>query len=104
MNTAEIWIIIIGLGIGTFLLRYSFLAREVAFPEWARRLLRYTSVAVLPGLVAPMVLWPEATGGAVDPARLGAAAVTVAAGIWARSTFIAILAGGVTFYTLLWAL
>lgn len=60
----RIWIIILVLGVGTFLLRWSFLGglgnRQI--PEWALRMLRYTPVAVLPALVAPLVTWPAATG------------------------------------------
>lgn len=110
MTTADlyglpaIWLIILALGAGTFLLRFSFLgmigARQL--PEWALRYLRYTAVAVLPGLVAPLVLWPQATGGTPDPARLLAAAATVAGGVATRSTLPAILCGLVTLYLGLW--
>ncbi|MEO1705583.1 MAG: AzlD domain-containing protein, partial [Pseudomonadota bacterium] len=73
--TWEIWVIIIGLGVGSFALRFSFLGLigERAMPPWVLRHLRYTAVAVLPGLVAPAVIWPAATGGMLDPARLSAA-------------------------------
>ena len=68
-STAEVWTIIILMGIGTFLIRFSFLGivgdRKV--PDWVLRHLRYTPVAVLPGLVAPLVAWPAATGGETDP-------------------------------------
>ena len=57
-------------------------------------MLRYTAVAVLPALVAPQVIWPAAMQGHPDPARLLAAAVTVAAGLLTRHTLWAILAGG----------
>lgn len=101
---AEIWIIILALGVGTFFLRYSFLglAGRRPLPEWALRYLRYTAVAVLPGLVAPLVLWPQATGGTPDPARLIAAAVTVLAGLATRNTLAAILGGFVSLYLALW--
>lgn len=100
----DIWPVILALGAGTFLLRFSFLGisggRE--FPQWAQRLLRYTPVAVLPGLVAPMVLWPAATGGETDPARLAAACATVAVGLWTRSMFYGILGGAAVLYAMLW--
>jgi branched-subunit amino acid transport protein len=70
-------------------------------PIWLTRALRYTAVAVLPALVAPGVLWPAATGGSPDPARLSAALVTLGVGLITRSTLWAILAGGVTLYALL---
>ncbi|PJN94093.1 hypothetical protein CNY89_16575, partial [Amaricoccus sp. HAR-UPW-R2A-40] len=50
------WVVIWGLGIGTFLIRFSFLGMigDRALPDWAMRMLRYVPVAVLPGLVAPI--------------------------------------------------
>ncbi|HEY0214164.1 MAG TPA: AzlD domain-containing protein [Paenirhodobacter sp.] len=103
-GSTTIWLIIVVLGIGTFLLRYSFigLIGNRPLPAWALRYLRYTAVAVLPGLVAPLVLWPQATGGTLDPARMLAAAATVAVGLISRSTLLGILGGFVTLYTGLW--
>lgn len=103
-GSPAIWLIIALLGIGTFLLRYSFLGvvGRRQLPDWALRYLRYTAVAVLPGLVAPLVLWPQATGGTPDPARLLAAGATAAAGIATRNTLAAIVAGFVTLYLGLW--
>ncbi|MEM6477504.1 MAG: AzlD domain-containing protein, partial [Pseudomonadota bacterium] len=77
-STWTIWAIIVGLGLGSFLLRFSFLGLigDRNLPPWVLRHLRYTAVAVLPGLVAPAVIWPAATGGDPDPARLSAALVT----------------------------
>jgi branched-subunit amino acid transport protein len=71
-STAQIWAIILALALGTFALRYSFLGLigRRRLPEWALRHLRYTPVAVLPGLIAPLVLFPAATDGQPDPARL----------------------------------
>ncbi len=95
-----IWAIIAGLGAGTFLIRFSFLGLigDRALPGWLLRALRFTPVAVLPGLVAPAVVWPPATGGDPDPARLAAAAVTLAVGALTRSVIGAVLAGLATLY------
>ncbi len=99
----RIWLIIIVLGVGTFALRFSFLGligdREL--PPFVQRLLRYTAVAVIPGLVAPLILWPAATGGAPDAARLAAAAATLLVGVLTRSVLPAILAGAVVLYGML---
>ena len=73
-------------------------------PLWLLRHLRYTAVAVLPALVAPQVLWPSATGGETDPARLAATAVTLAVGVITKSVIGAILSGAVTLYGLLYLL
>lgn len=101
---APIWTVIFGLAVGTFLIRFSFLGfvGDRPLPAWLLRLLRYTPVAVIPGLVAPLVLFPQATGGTPDAARLTAAVVTVAVGLWARNTLYAIAAGAVTLYGMFW--
>ncbi|MEJ2021324.1 MAG: AzlD domain-containing protein [Maritimibacter sp.] len=100
----QIWLIIAGMAIGTFLIRFSFLGivGDRPLPTWLLRLLRYTPVAVIPGMVAPLVLWPEATGGQPDPARLSAALVTIILGSLTRNTLIAIFGGGVTLFGLLY--
>ncbi len=104
MAASQIWLIIFFLAIGTFLIRFSFLGligdREL--PEWVLRHLRYTPVAVLPGLVAPLVLWPAATGGETDPARLLAAFATLTIGYFSKNILAAILGGGATLFVALW--
>lgn len=104
MSDIEIWTIIIALGLGTYLLRFSFLgiAGRRDLPPWMLRHLRYTAVAILPGMVAPLVLWPEATGGDPDLSRMAAALMTVAIGFVSRNMILGVLAGGVTLYSLLW--
>jgi len=99
-STAEIWTIIGIMGIGTFLIRFSFLGLigDRAMPAFVLRLLRYTPVAVLPGMVAPLVLWPGATDGQFDPVRMLAALATVLIGIWTRNVLWAILGGATTLY------
>lgn len=103
-TTGEIWTVIAGLGIGTFLIRFSFLGLvgDRPLPSWFLRLLRYTPVAVLPGLVAPLVLWPQATGGALDPARLTAAVAAIGVGLATRNTLLAIVGGALTLFGMIW--
>jgi branched-subunit amino acid transport protein len=100
---ATIWTVIALLGIGTFLIRFSFLGLigSRPLPPWVLRHLRYTAVAVLPGLVAPLVIWPAATHGALDPARMAAALVTVAVGLWRRSVLAGMIAGAAVLYGML---
>ena len=100
MSGGALWAVIAGLGVGTFLIRFSFLGLvgRRPLPAWVLRHLRYTAVAVLPGLVAPLVLWPPATGGETDPARLLAGLATVAAGLWTRSVPGAMGAGALALY------
>lgn len=100
----DLWVVIITLGIGSFGLRFVFLGiiGDRAMPAWVLRHLRYTAVAVLPALVAPMVVWPSATGGEADPARMGAAVVAMVIGLVTRKVLAAILGGFATLYFLLW--
>lgn len=96
MTDLRIWTIIILLGAGTYLLRWSFLGTVGSrpLPNWVARLLRYTAVGVLPALVAPLAVWPAATDGQTDPARLAAAGATLLIGFVTKSTLAAIVAGG----------
>ena len=97
---AALWLFIAVLGIGTFGLRFVFLGLvgERALPAWLLRHLRYTAVAVLPGLVAPLVVWPAATGGALDAPRMAAALVTLTLGFAFRNVILAIAAGATTLF------
>lgn len=99
-SDATIWAVIVALGIGTWLIRFSFLGLigNRPLPEWVLRHLRYTPVAVIPALVAPLVVWPPATGGSPDPARLIAAGATIAVGMVTKSVLGAIVAGMGTLY------
>ncbi|WP_456391049.1 AzlD domain-containing protein [Profundibacter sp.] len=103
MSDARIWVIIVLVAIGTYLIRFSFigLIGDRELPPWVLRHLRYTPVAVLPGLVAPLVLWPEATAGALDAPRLTAAAVTIFLGVMFKNMMLAILGGGATLFLML---
>ncbi|WP_114965711.1 AzlD domain-containing protein [Alkalilacustris brevis] len=103
-STPHIWSIIILLGIGSFLIRFSFLGLVGGrkLPDWALRLLRYTPVAVLPGLTAPLVLFPAATGGSPDGPRMAATIVTLVVGLTTRNVLAAILSGAGTLAIGLW--
>ena len=92
--------IIAAMGVGTFLIRFSFLGLigKRSMPAWVLRHLRYTSVAILPGLVAPLVIWPEATGGNFDPPRFLAAVTTVVVAYATLGPVRAIVAGAAVLY------
>ena len=106
IESTTLWVTIIGLGIGSYALRFTFigLVGDRPMPAWVLRHLRYTAVAILPALVAPKVAWPDATDGALDPARLSAAVVTLTVGVITKNVFAAIFAGVVTLYSLLYLL
>lgn len=101
-DKANLWLVIVLLAIGTYVIRFSFLGllggREL--PEWLLRHLRYVAVAVMPGLVAPLVVWPAATGGNLDASRLLAALAAFALGAWLKNVLAAVFGGFVTLYGL----
>lgn len=102
--STEIWIIVGALAIGTLFFRWSGLGllggREL--PDWVLRHLRYTAVAVLPGLIAPFVLWPPATGGSPDASRLAAALVVFCVAVGTRNVVLAVVGGFATLYGVQW--
>ena len=106
IETSTLWTIIIGLGLGSFFLRFVFLGLvgDRPMPAWLLRHLRYTAVAVLPALVTPQVICPAATNGETDPARLAAAAVTLAVGLMTKNVILALVAGGTALYGMLYLL
>lgn len=103
-SAGEIWTIILVLGAGTYLIRFSFLGliggRKM--PDWLLRHLRYTPVAILPGLVAPLAAWPAATGGETDAPRMAAALVTLWVAWWQGSMLRGALAGALALAVLTW--
>lgn len=98
MSASGFWAVVATLGLGTFLIRFSFLGllgpRQTPF--WLDRFLRFVPVSVLPAIAAPLVMWPVATGGSPDLARLLAALAALAVGVWRRSALAAIGAGMLT--------
>ena len=102
IDKVELWIVIIGLGIGSFALRFAFtgFVGDRQLPPWLLRHLRYTAVGILPAIVAPAVLWPAATNGAYDLPRIAAAAVTLALGLLWKNVVGAIVGGISTLYLL----
>lgn len=103
-STAQIWFIIAVLALLTFLIRFSFLGLigDRPMPALITRLLRYTPVAVLPGMVAPLVLWPAATDGTFDPARGLAAISALAAAYFAKNAIWGMFSGAIVLYAGLW--
>lgn len=101
-STGQIWLIIAVLGAVTFLIRFSFLGLigDRQLPDWLLRHLRYTPVAILPALVTPEILWPEATGGQISAPHLLAAAVALAIGYWRSNAALAAGAGMAVFLIL----
>ena len=99
-TAGQIWLIIGLMAIGTFAIRFSFLGLigDKPMPPLILRMLRYTPVAVLPGMVAPLVLWPAATGGQPDLVRIIAALVAVGVAYTTRNVLWGMLAGAAAFH------
>jgi len=95
MSASTVWILIACTSLGTFCLRFSFLGlvgrREL--PGWVLRMLRYTPVAVIPGLMAPQIFLPSTTATIPEAAKIIAVIVTLAIGVWMKNTVAAMAAG-----------
>lgn len=99
-SSLTVWFVILALAVATYLIRFSFLGLLDGenMPDWLERHLKFVGVAVMPGIAAPAVFWPDATGGEPDPARLLAAAAALLVGMWRRSLLASVVAGLVTLY------
>ncbi|OED46262.1 AzlD domain-containing protein [Leisingera sp. S232] len=91
-----LWTVIAGLTLGSFALRFGFIGfmGGKPIPDWLMRHLRYTAVAIIPALVAPLVVWPAPTGGDPSLMHFAAGAVTLAAGYLTRNVLIGLGTGG----------
>jgi branched-subunit amino acid transport protein len=99
IDHAKIWPAIIALGLGSFALRFVFigLLGDRQMPEWMLRHLRYTAVAILPALVAPVMVLPK--DGAANPFLIGAGIVTLVTGMITKHVLLSLFLGG-----LVWSL
>jgi branched-subunit amino acid transport protein len=99
-DTLTLWIVILGLALGSFTLRFAFLALmgDRTMPPWLMRHLRYTAVAILPALVTPLVVWPSATNGVLSLPHLAAALIALAVGYLSKNLFAAMGTGALALY------
>ncbi|NOD34922.1 MULTISPECIES: AzlD domain-containing protein [unclassified Ruegeria] len=106
IDPTTMWIIIVGLAVGSYALRFTFigLVGDRPMPPWLLRHLRYTAVAIIPALITPLVVWPSATGGQPDIPRMSAAAVALLVGLISKNVLAAIFSGAATLYGLLYLL
>nr|WP_321260652.1 AzlD domain-containing protein [uncultured Pseudodesulfovibrio sp.] len=91
------WPVVLGIGIGVFLIRYSFILiiDKVTLPEMVQRMLRYIPASVLPALIVPAVLLHK-EGGVTTFAgwdQLTAALVAVLVA-WKTRNMLATIASG----------
>ena len=101
-SQTTLWIVIVGLAIGSFFLRFVFLGLigNRPMPAWILRHLRYTAASLIPAIVTPLVLWPDDSGRiAADPALLVAASVTLAVGYIFKNVLLALAVGAAALLT-----
>ncbi|MEM7671694.1 MAG: AzlD domain-containing protein, partial [Pseudomonadota bacterium] len=94
MDGAYVWAVIIGLGVASALIRYSFLGflRGRDLPTGLQRALGFVPVAAFPAIFMPMVMF-DAAGDWAELSRPVAAAAALIVGVASRSMLAAILAG-----------
>ena len=91
----QAWIVIAGLGVLTYLVRFSFLGlahRLTALPGRVRTALRMIPPAALAALVAPALVRPEGVIDLTSP-RLWAGLLALAVAWWTRSMLATITVG-----------
>ena len=104
-ETVWLWVLMLAMGIITFLIRVSFLVLPTStkLPDIFERALKYVAAAVLPALVIPDVLFrAPPVGWAFDPVRLIAATVAVAVALWTKNVFATLASGMGTLWLLKW--
>ena len=103
IDTVTLWTVILALGALSYGLRFGFLGLvgNRPLPDWLIRHLRYTAVAILPALVAPIVVF-GGPDGPYDPVRMGAGAITLVVGYLTRNLFAGFGAGAAALLALSW--
>ncbi len=106
LSTAQSWIVVIGLAVGTFLIRYSFIGlfADRDMPPWLERALKlmvpaifaaivFSGVVMVGGQVAGLNQWP----------RYAAASIALVAAIAARgSMLVTVVVGMAALHGLPW--
>jgi branched chain amino acid efflux pump len=102
LSAATIWTVILLLGLGTYLIRLSFLGLigSRVLPGWVLRHLRYAPFAVIPGLVLPMLVPAE---GRPEPLRLAVAVLVLLLGWRTKSNAMALGLGALAYFGLRFA-
>ena len=104
LDPTILWTVIVGLAIGSFALRFAFIGivGGRAMPGWLMRHLRYTAVAIIPALVAPLVAWPAPTDGTPSLPHVAVAVLTLAVGYISKNVLMAMGSGAASFVVLLY--
>ncbi len=105
MNGWQGWAIVICAGLVTLGVRASFivLPPHTRVPAWLLESLKYVAAAVLPALVAPDVLFRDATAGETfNLYRIAAAAVAMAFALKTRNVFGTLAVGMTALWLFKW--
>jgi len=100
-------LIVVSVGIGSYLLRVSFVAivGDRTMPDWALVPLRYVAPAVLAAIIAPAVLMPDGVFDVAPASNPRAIAALVAIAVaWKTKNVIAVIVAGMSVIWLLQAL
>lgn len=93
---ALVWGAILVVGLGTFVLRFSFLyleSRDAGLPPGAERALRFVPPAILAALILPAIVRPAGTIVVLGNDRLIAGAFAALVAWWTEDILATILAG-----------
>ena len=99
----QIWLLILGMALITFLIRYSLFAfPDLRFPPLVRQALHYVPTAVLTAIVVPGMLLPDGQTWqlSLDNAYLLGGLVTIAIAALSRHLLATIGGGLLVFFTL----
>lgn len=96
VDMAQYWPVVIGIGLGTFVIRYSFILiiDKITLPEPFLRMLRFIPASVLPALVVPSVLLNDAGVTSFDNWERVAAAIIAVGVAWKTRNILATIACG----------
>lgn len=101
----RIWLVFILGGLGTYLIRASFITfgADLELPSWFRRALKYVAPAVFAAIVLPAVLGDNGVAGVARPdARLLAATVAAVVAYRTRNVTWVLAIGMGTLWLLQW--
>lgn len=101
------WLVIVIIGLGTYLIRVSFIAAfgHYGVPTWLEAPLRYVAPAVIAAIVLPLLVAPDGSVDfSVDNVRWLAGLVAIATAVKTRSLSLTIVVGMVALWILQWLL
>jgi branched-subunit amino acid transport protein len=99
LGTAQSWIVVFGLAIGTFLIRYSFIGlfADRDMPKWLERALKLMVPAIFAAIVfSGVVMVGGQVAGSDQWPRYAAAAVALLAAVASRGSMLVTVTVGMT--------